>query len=596
MMNSQAKAQLSISKRLATIQSIMSAPYRAVRAVGLHEDAETREWGFVFLVTAIVILITSIPYAFAYLSVPHDKVFMGVMLGVPDHEQYFSWMRELSAANLASNKLTPEPNQPVFFNLLWWVMGRAGILLNLGIGPMYQLLRVTATAAFFGAVYVVVSRFIQDVFERRLAFLLVVTTSGLGWILVLLKYTLTSGQLLFPLDVFIAEGNTFLDVMAYPHFVAAGLYILVFHLVLVGLKKNSMAYSWAAGGFAFILGWAHAYDLILVYGVLGVFAMAVGLRDRTFPRFLIRSMMIVGLVSVWPAVYSVLLTRLDPVWKQVLAQFGNAGVYSPNPLHLLIVMGLPLMLALVALFRASPLRLEGVSDEDLFLRTWFVTNLVLLYIPTDYQVHMLNGLQIPTCMLAAGYLISEVAPRLRSFLPRLPLRLARLDARKTLAFIVLAAVLPTNVYLWAWRFVDLSRYDYPYFLHSDEVAALDWLDAHAKGDDVVLSSLELGQFVPAYTGAHAFLGHWAQTVDFYGKQDMVGRFYSSASSEDMRIGLLESFSVDYVIDGEAEQQLGDFDPSKEAYLSRMYTSGQVTIYRFDGRQDASGKTGGDLRP
>ena len=37
-----------------------------------------------------VLLVTSIPYVYAYLSTPADKSFMGIMLDVPDHAQYFS--------------------------------------------------------------------------------------------------------------------------------------------------------------------------------------------------------------------------------------------------------------------------------------------------------------------------------------------------------------------------------------------------------------------------------------------------------------------------------------------------------------------------
>lgn len=557
------------------------------------EQVDRREWAFVLLVTVALLVLTSLPYVYGYLSAPPNKVFMGVMLGVPDHEQYFSWMRELSTANLAANKLTPEANSPVFFNLLWWVMGHVGALLGLGFGPMYQILRVVATGAFFAAVFAVIRRFMADSFERRVAFLVVALSSGLGWVLVVSKYSLTPGQLLFPIDVFIAEGNTFLDVMAYPHFVAAGLYVLVFELVLIGLKRRSLVYSWGAGLLAFVLGWAHAYDLILVYGVLGLFILALGWRDRAVPRFMISSLAIIGLVSVWPALYSVLLTRLDPIWREVLAQFSNAGVYSPNPFHLLIVMGIPLMLALAGLLTSKPLRLRGITDERVFLRVWFVANLFLLYIPTDYQVHMLNGLQVPTAILATGFLFSYGVPRIDPLIGLFRRIVSRLTGKQLLAAILIAAVVPTNLYLWSWRFVDLSRHDYPYYLHVDEVAALGWLDSHVRGDDVVLSSLTFGQFVPAYTGAHAFLGHWAQTVDFYGKEQMVARFYSGASTDAYRLQLLKSFGVDYIVDGYSEHQLGSFDPARAPFLSLVYSSGAVSIYRFDAPSSGQPLTKGE---
>ena len=82
------------------------------------------EWRFVGWIIILVLVITTLPYLFGYVTAPPDKQFMGTMLDVPDHMQYFSWMRELSHSFLSANKLTPEPNPPIFFNLLWWGMGR----------------------------------------------------------------------------------------------------------------------------------------------------------------------------------------------------------------------------------------------------------------------------------------------------------------------------------------------------------------------------------------------------------------------------------------------------------------------------------------
>jgi hypothetical protein len=77
-----------------------------------------------------------------------------------------------------------------------------------------------------------------------------------------MKYTLTSGELIYPNYVYIAEGNTFLGIMSYPHFIAAALYILVFYLVLQGERSEQFKYAVAAGLVALFFGWQHAYDLV----------------------------------------------------------------------------------------------------------------------------------------------------------------------------------------------------------------------------------------------------------------------------------------------------------------------------------------------
>lgn len=537
------------------------------------------DWRFVSLIIVLVLTLTTLPYLYGYLSAPPDKVFMGMMLDVPDHLQYFSWMRELSQSNLAANKLTPEPNDPVFFNLLWWGLGRLNNLLGWGYAGMFQLLRVVSTILFLALAYRMCAWFLAERWQRRTAFLIITFTSGFGWVLVLLKYTLTRGELLFPMDVYVAEGNTFLSILGYPHFVAALLYVYVFDLVLRGEKAGRLRYAVFAGVVALFLGWQHTYDLIIVYGVLGAYILLKALRERRLPFYLIWSLLIIGALSFSPALYSVWLTTANPIWREVLKQFANAGVYTPPPPRLVTLFGLTFLLAIYNLLRDNPLRLQGVGDNDLFIRGWFLVSFILVYLPVDFQIHMLNGWQVPMAILATQGLFKYILPGVHKGLIRrgreLPVRSLRLAASAA----VLVLILPTNLYLWAWRFVELSRHDYPYYLYKDEVAALKWLEQNAKPEDVVLSSLTVGQYVPAMTGAHAFLAHWAQTVDFYEKSKLVEEFYSPQSSQQKRQQILREYGVDYIIHGPIERRNGSNDPINDLKSESAFDLPLIKIYR-----------------
>jgi hypothetical protein len=552
------------------------------RAIPRLEEREVPEWRFVAVTIVFVLVVTSLPYLYAYLSTPPDRQFMGLMLDVPDHVQYFSWMRELTDAPLSANKLTPEPNQPAFFNLLWWGMGRLGRLLGLGYAGMFQLLRLTGGTLFLLLTYRLCTWFFQDRLMRRAAFLVVAFTSGFGWVLVVLKYTWAKGELLFPLDVFIAEGNTFLGVLGYPHFIAAALYIFVFDLVLRGQVKAQLRYPVIGGLVALFLGWQHAYDLVLVYGILGSYILLTILRDRRLPLYLIKSSLIIGFLSCWPALYSVFLTSADPVWQEVLAQFANAGVYTPNLLHLPILMGPAFLLATFTVVRDNPLRLKEMNDKDLFLKAWFLGNFLLIYTPTDFQIHMLNGWQVPIAILATQGLFRYIIPFIQRASKSKTFNHKPLFSTKSIRHGLVVAlvliILPTNLYLWLWRFMDLGRHDYPYYLRNDEIAALTWLEANAKPDDVVLSSLTIGQYLPALTGTHAFLAHWAQTLDFYGKSVMVEEFFAADTDDARRQQILQQYSVDYLFYGPAEQSLGNYAPEGSSFLRLTFSAPQAKVY------------------
>ena len=532
---------------------------------------------FVLGIILAVLVFTSLPYAYAYLSSPPDRQFTGILLDVPDHAQYFSWMREFGQSNLAANQLTPEVNRPAFFNLLWWFLGRFGVWAGWGFAPVYHLLRVAAASAFLWTAYRICSWFFPDRPRRRLGFLIVTFTSGFGWVLVVLKYTLANGVLLRPMDLFTAEANTFLGVMGYPHFVAAAVYVLVFDLLLRGEAKSSLRYAVAAGVLALFLGWQHAYDLASVYAVLLAYLTLRTIRDRRVPRYLVASSLVIGGLSVWPALYSVWLTQADPVWKAVLLQFANAGVFSPAPLDLVVLLGPAFLLALFALIRSKPWNLRQQANNNVFLTGWFLSYFVLIYLPVDFQVHLLNGWQMPIGLLATTAVYRDIIPWVSRKLKE-PGETASRQTRAAVAAILLAAILPTNIYLLAWRFYDLSRYDYPFYVSTDDARAFAWLDTHARSEDVVLSSLTIGQFLPAWTGTKAFLAHWAETLDFFGKVDAVRRFYADDSPDAERQALLERFSVDYVYHGQPERVLGDFDPARAHYLALVFESPEVRVY------------------
>jgi hypothetical protein len=547
----------------------------------LRGKVQPAEWRWVLWVTAGVLVVTTLPYVFAYATAPAGQQFMGILLNVPDHTQYFSWFREFTTADLSANLLTPEPNQPVFFNLLWWLLAKAGLLLGGDYAAMFQVLRVTATVAFALVLYNLCAWFLDDRLQRQTAFLVATFASGFGWLLILFKYLFGWD---YPLEInlliFIVEPNTFFAMLTTPHLVGATLYIFSFDLILRGEARGRPREAVWAGLFTLFLGFQHAYDLFLVYGILAAYGLLKIARDRRVPWQLVWAGLILGLLSFWPGLYSVLLTSLDPIWREVLAQFDNAGVFTPAPWWLPVLMGPAFLLAAYTLLRDNPLKLTSLDDNTLFLRAWFGINALLIYLPTDYQIKMLNGWQVPIAILAVQGLFKYVLPWVGQLSIRRGWRWRGESFRRGLAAALLAVVIPTNLYLWAWRFVDLARHNYPYYLRTDEVAALRWLGPQGAGGDVVLASQMLGQYVPVLTGKHAFLAHWAQTVDYYGKEQMAAEFFAAGTSDVRRRAILQQYGVDYVVYGPVERALGSYNPEQAAFLEAVHVaSPDVRVYR-----------------
>ncbi|TEU19173.1 MAG: hypothetical protein E3J21_04435, partial [Anaerolineales bacterium] len=279
---------------------------------------------FLFLVTIGLLVVTSSPYIYGYLTTPPDQWFSGVVYNVHDTAQYFSWMRESGRALFIENKLTSEPNEPIYLNLHWWIPGRLAAILGLSPPQIYQLFRLFSVPLTVVACYTFCAQLFTDRTRRRFAFLLMTFTSGLGWIWVVKKYLLHHPEVDFPRDVYTLAGNSFWVMIGAPHLTfALALTLLVLALALEGHRQRQFAVSLGAGFLALFLGMGHIYDLVTVWAVLAVFGLLVTLRDgwswRTFWRLFVVVLLSAPTALYWGWVSS----DANPMWKQALAQYDN---------------------------------------------------------------------------------------------------------------------------------------------------------------------------------------------------------------------------------------------------------------------------------
>jgi hypothetical protein len=531
-------------------------------------------------IIALVLLIATLPTILAYAGSPPDRRFQGIVYGVADTAQYFSWLRDHHSDWLVPNRMTPEPNAPALFNLLWLVVGRVQAATGLATAVLFHTVRVLAGAALLLTLYAMCARLTAGRAERLGAFLVTALGAGLGWIWVVVKYAGGLPDVPFPFDVYVAEPNTLFILMGFPHFsIATTLILAIFLCYLAALRTRSVRLVALAALLGLILTLQHAYDLLIITLVPGGALALMLLRDRRIPWFAGLAAFVVGLVALPPPLYFTWLTSRDPLWREVLDQFSNAGVFTPPPHHLLILMGVPLLLVVAAVTTAVVPRgrgrrladaLAAASDADLLLWSWLVVGFLLLYIPTDFQIHMLTAWQVPVGVIAVRWLHRRAIPALERSRPRLA---------RALPALLLAAVLPTSLYLVSWRVLDLGRHEAPYWLTAGEEEALRWLGERATRDDVVLSGLTLGQFVPVYSDGRTFLGHWAQTAHFYDKQEQVAAFFATGQSDDGRRAVIARYGITYVLHSAEERALGAYDPGSSPLFEPVYSAAGVAIYR-----------------
>jgi hypothetical protein len=568
---------------------IVRADLQQVRAVGESTRVAGANWLGPALVAASLTALLFLPYFLACQTARPGAVFTGLIMNPEDSQSYFAKMLQgYDGAWRYRIPFTPEAHEPAFVGGFYLALGHAARVTGMSLEAIWHLARGLAGFGLFVVAYGFIASFLQRHGERWLAYLLAVTGSGLGWLLFLLgqPYWLDT----FPVDFRMPEAHLFFTAMTFPH-VAVGSLLLLLSFRWLARGLNLQAPSWrhglAAGGANLLLAIVYPF---LIYLVLLGSALYLGLqlarerRDRWAAQ--LRGILAPGLLAFVPPAPLVLtyawVLRTNPVYRAWDAQ---AGTPSPPWPHYLLAYAPYLLLGALALWQArrpaGTVSGDADSGEWLILWAWLLAVALLVYAPLPAQRRFVQGAQVPLAMVATVGWTRVALPWLaqRRLVQRLAARprysVAGLQRLATVLLVVLLAL--SNVYVFASvSFSNVVQQPDLLFRTTAEMDAVRWLREQGERGGVVLGSYQTGNLVAARAGNPVFIGHWAETVDFAEKEELVARFFDAATADSWRQEMLADYDVRYVWWGPREQALGDFRADESKYLRPVYEN-QVVI-------------------
>jgi hypothetical protein len=525
---------------------------------------------------ALVLVLSSAAYLFAYLFPPEGQVFLGFLANNDDNQLYLSYMREGAAgAWLTTVRFTPEAHEPALLLPVYQVLGKAARLSGLPHEAVFHLSRLAGGILLLVAAYWVAALCLQEQGARRTAFLLICFSSGFGWLLVVSRL---ADRVVLPVDIRVPEASTFLTIFASPHFVLG----VTFQLLTMGCVLQAGrrgGYLVGAAVSMVLLSLTLVYNVIVVGVALGLYALLRCWQERRVHPALWQTAA-VGLAALPVVAYDYVLLRFVPFWRVVYGE--NDVVRTPGPLAVLLGYGLVIWLAAWGL--GSWMRRREWRPARMMVAAWVVSNGLLLYAPLAFQGKLLAGWHAGLCVAAAAGVHEGLLPWLgrQAWFRRLAERApgARWTARNVTVILTIPSTL--LVALVGFRVAATVRY-FPYYLPEEDVAAVAWLDAHLDAGDVLLSSYGIGNYLVAHTEARSFLGHQFAVVDRYGKDRAMRHFYSGGASEAEQRALVEAHGVTYVYHGRLERGLGTWDPAGVAWLVQATRRGGTAVYRVEER-------------
>jgi hypothetical protein len=516
-----------------------------------------KEWSWVITWTIIVLAISCLPYLIAWIATPPGYQFSGIVSNPLDGNSYLSKMRQGWAGSWQFHlTYTPETHNGAYIFLFYLALGHLARLLRLPLVVVYHIARLLAGLALLIAVYGFLSRLTDNRRERRLAFWLVSTSAGLGWLGVVLGT--------FPIDLWVPEVFAFYSLAVNPHFPLAIALMLI--IVASVLWPREGIWRWLMPGLvALLLAVIQPFALIPVCVTLALYLLLrAWIESSWLPPGLVAALGAV-LFSAPVLLYDYWVYTTNPALSAWAAQNVTP---SPPVWDLILGYGIVGLLSL-------PGGVGAVRDRDwggLALTAWGGGCLFLAYLPFSLQRRLLTGLGLPLAILASLAVARWLWPKLSARRERLASGLVvGVSSMGTLFLLAVLSLGVLNRDPGVGLFSDL-------YLSQGEVTAMEWLLDRAQ-DEVVLASPRTSMFLPGWAGVRVVMGHPFETIDAETKEAQVEAFFRCELSGAEWHKIQDAYQIHYIFVGPAEQALGDSGACLDG-LVPAFRQGEVTIYRF----------------
>lgn len=547
---------------------------------------------FLICLSLTLILLTSLPYLYGYLTKPAGTVFLGTGFFNPgDLPVYYSYIEQAKNGHwLFKDLFTSEAGQLPFINLLWLVIGWLARLLSISPLWAFHLARLILVPVFVWVVYKfcrLISHYVilrpkaeessiennrRSFTALRMTLLLFFFSGGFGGLVSFFQKNPWQ-----PLEIWWPEAYAFWSIYHSPHFIASWILIAAsFYFLLKGYLSGRWREIVWAGLLAALASQFHSFYLALFAPISLMFAFYQLFSRKNPGGKIFWQTTVYNLFLLPVAFYYYLYLASDRVmWGRLFENF----MPTPYAALVLTAFGFISILAGLTIFRyfqssgrGQPQRVAPTLIWN-FLIIWVIGVLFLLYSPLPFQRRLIEGWQLPVVILAVPSLVW-----LLNFLKIKKMRLERYFLYLLFGLLFIAS----NINIWFNTFTiyrQTSRQ--PNFYLSENLwQALAWLNRRGNLNEIVLTAKLTGMMTPFLAEKTVFWGHDLETINSKNKAKTLAWFFSNNREDEQKKEFLKQTGIKYVVWGEWEKKLGDFQPEKKNYLKKIYENQETRIYQI----------------
>jgi len=538
----------------------------------LINSISKKEWRFVILLCIVMILITGLPYVYAYLNAPAGYFYNGIHSLTPgDSFVYFSYINQIKAGHWQlRDYFTSEAQPHGLLNFFWLEVGLFARIFNLPADLAFQLFRLLLIPIFFIVIYLFISYFFSDVNKRKWALIFICFSSGIGAYFIglldkLFPFDPEALVYKWPVDLWMPEANIFLTLYQTPHFICSLILLVsIFFLMLLALENNNYWYSFFAGLIGLYWFNFHPFYAPYVFAILFFYLLFLVLKTKKIK--LIGHYLLMVILSLPFIFYHYYKIKTD----LVIGIRASQNLLPSSPfIFVFLGFGLLLVFAVISLGYLLKNKLLFANNKYFFLVIWLIVGFVLAYSPIFYQRRFLQGLQIPMVFLTI-ILLFVARPFLEKY---------KIWGNKVLLIFLFIILFCFSTVFNLVR--DLYYYQIKldkFYLPSEYKESTKWLTQNNKNDKIILSYELNSQFIPGFVNQKVYLAHGIETIFYQKKREKVLIFFANGYNESQAKDFLKTNNIGYVFFTDLERKYAQFKPAENDYLKKVYSQGQIEIY------------------
>jgi hypothetical protein len=507
------------------------------------------------VVIFLLMIISGLPALLGYIFAPQGLIYAGLRsLAAGDLFVYFSYVNQIKAGNwLLYDFFTAESQVIGMFNVWWLIVGLVARVFNLSADLALVFFRVILVPVLVWIFYQFCSYFLQNSWQRIGAILLGFFSSGLGFWAVLLSSSAgelvdIGGRYNWPIDLWITEATLFNAVFFSPLVMASLIFTLaILLLMIISLEQSKNQYAFLAGILALIYLNFHPYYWPVIIAVPLIFSLVESLIAKKIKWQMFKATAILFFVSLPSVVYHFWLIK-----NEEIVSFRALQNITPmvQPFNLLVGYGflwLGLGLGIYFLIKQKLL-----DSKWRYLIIWLGVLLVLSYSPFPFQSRYSQGMQLPLVIFTTvglwywwQWLKVKVNKDFYEFFV----------TNNTFLVIIFMLFFSSSVLFNFSRDVYYLINPYSsqtvldnYYLDQDLYLIIEYLEKLPKYSVVVLSNINKGKAISAFSLQKSFVSHSHETIFFKSKALAGEWFYSESTNNLARGEFLGKNDVDYVLD------------------------------------------------